>query len=61
MCFLSGAAGVSAAFAYAGMTSVGVSPEKTLLVMLVVPLLMAIGYVTAILSFSFSYCLNFST
>ena len=39
-----GGAGVSAAFAYAGLTGVGVSPMQSILIMLVVPFLMAFGY-----------------
>ena len=41
---LPGAAGVSGAFAYAGLTSIGVSPKQSILLMLVVPVLMAFGY-----------------
>jgi len=39
-----GAAGVSGAFAYAGLTSIGVSPKQSILLMLVVPVLMAFGH-----------------
>jgi len=39
-----GGAGVSAAFVYAGLTSIGVSPKLSILLMLVVPALMAFGY-----------------
>ena len=45
-----GGAGVSAAFVYAGLTSIGVSPRLSILLMLVVPVLMAFGYDTILVS-----------
>ena len=54
-CF-EGAAGVTSAFAYAGLTSIGVSPRQSLLIMLIVPVLMAFGYDTSFF-FIRNYCI----
>ena len=59
-----GGAGVSAAFVYAGLTSIGVSPKLSILLMLVVPALMAFGYGTSLIPlhklFTFTFDVAFS-
>lgn len=56
-----GGAGVAGALLYAGLTQAGLSPQTTLVIMLVVPLAMLLRYVSKILDTSHSVLGMFST